>query len=91
MAMNTTKTLERTSTVLGSKCEATQANMEKLMREAGCAGAKLVDAVIPMAPGSKDDVIFVGLNGVGFYFKRAAKVKMPEPVREILKNTGAMA
>ena len=91
MAINTTKTLERTSTVLAGKCEATQKNMEKLMREANCPGAKLVKVTIPQTPGCRDDVVFAGLNGAGFYFLRGRQVTMPEPVREILVNTGVIA
>ena len=90
MAINTTKTLEKTSTVLCGKCDATQKNMEKLMREAGCAGAKLEKVMIPQIPGCKDDVVFAGLNGVSFYFMRGKSVQMPEPVTEILKNAGVI-
>ncbi len=90
MAINTTKTLEKTSTVLCGKCDATQKNMEKLMREAGCAGAKLEKVMIPQIPGCKDDVVFAGLNGVSFYFMRGKSVQMPEPVKEILKNAGVI-
>lgn len=90
MAINTTKTLEKTSTVLCGKCDATQKNMEKLMREAGCAGAKMEKVMIPQIPGCKDDVVFAGLNGVSFYFMRGKSVQMPEPVKEILKNAGVI-
>ncbi len=90
MAINTTKTLEKTSTVLCGKCDATQKNMEKLMREAGCAGAKMEKVMIPQIPGCKDDVVFAGLNGVSFYFMRGKSVLMPEPVKEILKNAGVI-
>ena len=90
MAINTSKTIERTSTVLAGKCEATQKNMERLMREAGCAGAKLVKVTIPQIPGSRDDVVFAGLNGASFYFLRGKSVSMPEPVKEILVNTGVI-
>ena len=90
MAINTSKTLERTSTVLGAKCEETEKNMPALMAEAGCAEYKAVTTSIPMIPGSRDDVVFVGLNGVRFYFMRGRTVKMPEPLLEILKNTGVV-
>lgn len=90
MAINTSKTLEKTSTVLAKKCEETQKNMDKLMREAGCAGAKIVKATIPQIPGCKDDVVFAGLNGAGFYFLRGRSVSMPEPVKAILVNTGVI-
>lgn len=91
MATNTTKTLERTSTVLAGKCEATEKNMEKLMREAGCAGAEMIWVTLPYLPGSRDDVVFVGLNGAGFYFLRGRRVRMPQPVAQILRNTGVIA
>ena len=88
MAINTTKTLEKTSTVLSGKCDATQKNMERLMREAGCADAKVEKVMIPQIPGCKDDVVFVGLNGVGFYFLRGKSVQMPAPVAQILRSCG---
>lgn len=91
MAINTTKTLERTSTVLEKKCEETAKNMERLMREAGCTGAKMEKVTIPMIPGMKDDVVFAGLNGAGFYFLRGKSVSMPAPVAQILKNCGVIA
>ena len=91
MAINTTKTLERTSTVLGKRCEDTQKNMPRLMREAGCEGAKIVKTTLPQIHGGRDDVVFAGLNGAGFYFQRGKAVQMPEPVYEILKNTGVIA
>lgn len=90
MAINTTKTLERTSSVLADKCEATQKNMEKLMREANCAGAKLVKRTIAQIPGTRDDVVFAGLNGASFYFQRGKAVMMPEPVEKLLKNCGVL-
>ena len=86
LTTNTTKTVSKTSTVLGGKCEETQKNMEKLMKEAGCAGAKKVKTMIPNIPGCKDDVVCVGLNGTKFYFLRGKSVEVPEPVLEILQN-----
>lgn len=90
MAINTSKTLERTSTALGARCEETERNMETLMAEAGCGSFKRVTTSIPMIPGSRDDVVFVGLNGVKFYFMRGRTIQMPEPLLEILKNTGVV-
>ena len=43
---------------------------------------------LPLAPGSSDDVVFVGLNGADFYFMRGRQVEMPAPIAEILRNTG---
>ena len=86
--INTTQTVEKTSSALLNKCEATKKNMKSLMAKAGCAEGKLVKVFLPLIPGCKDDVVFVGLNGVGFYFLRGTTVQMPEAVATILKNTG---
>lgn len=83
---NTTKTVSRASTALGSKCEETTKNMAKLMKDAGCENAKKVKTMIPNIPGSKDDVVMVGLNGAAFYFMRGKTVEIPEPVLEIMQN-----
>lgn len=88
LTTNTTKTVSRSSTVLGVKCENTQKNMEKLLQESGCAGAKKIKTMIPAIPGCKDDVVCVGLNGTKFYFLRGKSVDVPEPVLEIMKNCG---
>ena len=85
---NTTKTVERSSSALMSKCEATEKNMEQLMARAGCSGAEMISVSLSLIPGSKDDVQYVGLNGADFYFLRGKACRMPEPVYEILKNTG---
>ena len=45
---------------------------------------------LPLAPGSRDDVVFAGLNGVSFYFMRGTVCEMPAAVVEILKNCGEM-
>lgn len=88
LTTNTTKTVKKASTALGGKCEETQKNLAKLMKEAGCADAKKVKTMIQQIPGSKDDVAFVGLNGVSFYFLRGKTVEVPEPVLSILQNCG---
>ena len=88
MKMNTTQTIERTSSALAGKCETTEKNMDKLLAQAGCAGCKKQKMLLPLLPGSRDDVVFVGLNGVSFYFMRGRTVEMPEPLAEILRNTG---
>lgn len=87
---NTTKSIRKTSTVLGEKCESTRKNMKKLMATAGAPEYKTVKTMIPRIPGSEDDVVFVGLNGVKFYFLRGESVDMPEPILEILQNTGVI-
>ena len=86
--MNTTQTIERASSALAAKCEMTEKNMEKLLMQAGCGGCKKEKVMLPLVPGSKDDVQYIGLNGVDFYFLRGRSVEMPEPLAEILKNTG---
>jgi len=85
---NTTQTIERASSALAGKCEATMKNMDKLLSQAGCAGCKKERVTLPLVPGSRDDVVFVGLNGVSFYFMRGKAVEMPEPLAQILRNTG---
>ena len=71
---NTTKTIERASSALSGKCEKTMKNMDKLMAQAGCSGYEKEKVLLPLVPGSKDDVLFVGLNGVDFYFMRGRSV-----------------
>ena len=85
---NTTKTIERASSALAGKCEATEKNMDKLLAQAGCAGCKKEKVMLPLMPGSKDDVQYIGLNGVDFYFMRGRSVELAKPLIEILKNTG---
>lgn len=78
---NTTKSLSRTSTVLGGKCEATQKNLDKLCKDAGCEGTvKKALIPIPLIPGCKDDVAFISINGAKFYFQRGKSAYVPEPV-----------
>ena len=86
--MNTTQTIERASSALSDKCEATRKNMDKLLSQAGCADCSREKVTIPLTPGCRDDVLFVGLNGVSFYFMRGQSVEMPAPLAEILRNTG---
>lgn len=88
MAINTTSSVVKASTVLLGKCEKTKEDMKQLMRNAGCETYKNVKTMIPLIPGSGDDVAFVGLNGVGFYFLRGKTVDVPEPLVEIMTNCG---
>ena len=90
MAINTTTSIKKASTSLGKKCEKTLENMKQLMQSAGVSEYKTVKVLIPKPSNSGDDVLFVGLNGVGFYFKRNTTVSMPEPLLEILQNTGEL-
>lgn len=88
MAINTTSSINKASTALGAKCEKTKENMKQMMADAGCATYKTVKTLIPLIPGSGDDVVSVGLNGVMFYFMRGKAVDVPEPLLEILTNCG---
>lgn len=88
METNTTTSISKASTVLLGKCEKTKEDMKRLMAAAGCASYKTVKTMIPLIPGSGDDVAFVGLNGVGFYFMRGKSVEVPEPLLEIMTNCG---
>lgn len=90
MGTNTTTTMKKTSVVLAGKCAKTQASLRKLMSDAGCADGETIKVNLPLAPASKDDVAFAGLNGVSFYFQRGKTVEMPAAVAEILKNCGEM-
>ena len=90
VTMNTTQSMERTSTVLSGKCEQTIREMKRMMAEAGCAQYESEKITIPNIPGCKDDVVFVGLNGVGFHFLRGQEIDMPGPLCEILRNTGTI-
>ena len=86
---NTTKTLSKSSTVLGVKCEATQKNLDKMLKDMGCKGVvKKVMLPIPTVPGVKDDVFFIGINGVKFYFQRGKSAYVPEPVLKQGINCG---
>ena len=88
--INTTATMKKTSAMLSGKCRKTQENMKKMMADAGCVGGEMVKASLPLAPGNRDDVVFVGLNGVNFYFMRGKVCEMPVAVMEILKSCGEM-
>ena len=88
---NTSKSVNKLSEAMAESIEYTQKNMTKLLAKAGVKDAAKVEKVkvyIPMIPGSKDDVEFVGLNGIPFYFKRGETVDMPKPIFDVLKNCG---
>lgn len=87
---NTSKSMAKASNVLGARCENTEKNMKKLMADAGCKTYESENVRIPNIPGSKDDVVFVGLNGVSFYFLRGKSVNMPKPLVEILTAVGEL-
>lgn len=86
---NTTRSMSKSSTVLGVKCEATQKNLDKMLKDAGCKGSvRKVMVPIPVIPGVKDDVFFIGINGVKFYFQRGKSAQVPEPVLKQGINCG---
>ena len=88
---NTSKSVNKLSEAMAESIEYTQKNMTILLAKAGVKDAAKVEKVkvyIPMIPGSKDDVEFVGLNGMPFYFKRGETVDMPKPIFDVLKNCG---
>lgn len=87
---NTSKTISRASEALGERCEQTQKDLHRLMERAGCKDAPCTKVLLPLIPGSSDDVVFCGLNGVSFYFLRGRSVDMPEPVADILRSVGVM-
>ncbi|MBQ2991128.1 MAG: hypothetical protein IJD60_07540 [Clostridia bacterium] len=85
---NTTKSIKHASSVLAKKCADTKKNMTALAKKAGIKTPEMVSTMIPKIPGSYDDVVFVGLNGVNFYFMRGESVDVPKQIVEILKNCG---
>lgn len=88
--LNTVSTMKRESSARKEELETTKANIKKLMTQAGVDTYKTVKVNIPLIPGSGDDVQFVSLNGVKFYFKKGQTQDMPEPLYEILHNCGVI-
>lgn len=87
--LNTITSMKMASSVLKDKCEATKANIKKMMTQAGVVETyKTVKVNIPMIPGDGDDVQFVGLNGVNFYFMKGTTIDMPEPLYNLLRDCG---
>lgn len=86
---NTSRSVQKASTVLGEKAKKTAENMDKLLKQAGCTGT-MQKTTVPIIrnPGDKDDIVFIGLNGVPFYFQRGQSVAMPEPLLEIALSCG---
>lgn len=88
---NTSKSVNKLSEAMAEALEYTQKNMTKLLTKAGVKNAANVEKVktyIPMIPGSKDDVEFVGMNGMPFYFKRGESIDLPKPLFDILHDCG---
>ena len=88
---NTSKSVNKLSEAMAESIAYTQKNMTKLLAKAGVKDAAKVEMIktyIPMVPGSKDDVEFVGMNGMPFYFKRGESVELPKPLFDILHDCG---
>ena len=90
MQINTAASSKKASTVLGKKCEATQKNLKKLVTQLGLPEAKMEKHMIPMVPGTKDDVQFASINGVDFYFMKGETVTMPDVVARQLERCGIL-
>lgn len=88
MATTNTKNFTKASTALKGKIEKTEKDMKKKMATAGVAEYKTVKVIVPKSVNQNDDVLTIGLNGEQFYFLRGTSVNMPEPLVEILQNTG---
>lgn len=86
--LNTITTMKMASSALQDKLEATKTNIKKMMAQAGVETYKTVKVNIPKIPGEGDDVQFVGLNGVNFYFMKGATIDMPEPLYNLLHDCG---
>ena len=88
MALNTTTSIKRASTVLGKRCEDTKKNMAALVKKVyGKAAVEMEKVSIPNIPGMKDDVLFAAVNGVKFYFMRGETVEMPKAIADVLRNS----
>lgn len=90
MATMTTGNMNKASNVLGKRCQDTEKNMKAKMKRAGCEEYKTVRVTIARPYDSGDDVLTIGLNGELFYFMRGTTVNMPEPLQEIMINTGTV-
>ena len=88
MAINTTTSIKRASTVLGKRCEETKKNMSTLAKKVyGKAAVEMEKVSIPNIPGMKDDVLFAAVNGVKFYFMRGETVEMPKAIADVLRGS----
>ena len=85
--INTTKSMKKASVQLEGKIQKTRDNMDALLAQAGCKGAKKVKTRSPLSLVTpNDDVLYLGLNGVGFYFRRGETVELAEPLVELMEN-----
>ena len=89
---NTSKSIQKVSEapIMARRIEYTEKNMKRLMANAGCKTYETVSVRVPDIKGSKDDVLFCGLNGVHFYFQRGKTVDMPKPLMSLLTNCGEL-
>lgn len=83
---NTTKSIDKTSTALAEKVKKTAKDLKTLAARAGCGSDPIIEVEVPA--NGKDDVLYIGLNTVDFYFNRGSVEKMPLAVAEIAANTG---
>lgn len=88
MATTTTKSIKKVSTVLMPRVERTEKEMKKKMERAGCPEYKTVKVMIPKDINENDDVLTIGYQGEMFYFLRGKSVNMPEPLMQLLVDTG---
>ena len=90
MGRSTTKTINKSSSVLADKIKKTETDMKKMMARAGCEEYKTTKMVVPKNRDENDDVVTIGLNGVLFHFQTGKSVNMPDPLVEILTNAGRL-
>lgn len=88
--ITTTTNIKNASIVLGEKIKRTETNMKAMMEQAGVTEYKTQKIMVPRSINENDDVLVIGLNGVMFHFLRGKSVSMPEPLVEIMENTGAL-
>ena len=85
--INTTRTSKKASTMLAPKCEYTQKNMKRLMTQAGFKTYETVPTIFSRGGSTEgDDVVYMGINGVPFYFMRGVDIDLPVPLREFAKQ-----
>ena len=88
--INTTQSMKKLSNAYADKIEYTEKNMDALLSKAGCAkDVKKTRTRVPFNPfNQNDDVLFLALNGVNFYFRRGETVMLADPLAELMGNCG---
>lgn len=86
--MNTTESVKNPSNALEKKLKKTEEELSVLAARAGCKADTMIEVEIPSS--GNDDVLYVGLNAVDFYFKRGTIVTMPLAVAEVAANSGQL-